>query len=378
MTRRRLAALAAMTAFAGVMLTACPKPNGYEAIRAFPQLSFGRMVALQPVPGDLDHALVVTQDGRIRRVNLANDAEPATVFLDISSRILPGAQTEEGLLGLAFAPDYAKSGKFYVYYTTSPWHNRVSRFTARGGEADADSEQVMLELPPKLAQNHNGGALAFGPDGYLYISVGDGVGGGDPPNHGQNTNTLFGKILRIDVSGETYTIPADNPFASGGGLPEIYAYGLRNPWRMNFDPKMGQLWAADAGQDRWEEVDRIVKGGNYGWNTMEGNHCYKPAVGCNASGMLPPRAEYSHEFGCVVVGGYVYRGEEMPELDGWYVYGDFCSGRVWAVDIASDAGAAIPLADSGAQIASFAEDKAGELYLLSFDNAVYKLVRKPG
>ncbi len=374
---RRFGLLAGMMLFAGVLLTGCPRPNGYTAVRVFPHLSYGHMVALEPLPGDQDHALLVTQDGVIRRVSLTNPAESSTIFLDIGARIVDNAHAEEGLLGLAFAPDYARSGRFFVHYTTNPRHNRVSRFTAHGIEADPESERVMLDLPPKGYENHNGGALAFGPDRNLYVGVGDAGGRGDPTGNGQNTNTLFGKVLRIDVSGNAYRIPADNPFAGGGGLPEIYAYGLRNPWRISFDAKTGQLWAGDAGQNQWEEVDRIVNGGNYGWNTLEGNHCFKPASGCDGSGKFPPRAEYSHEFGCVVIGGYVYRGKEMPELDGWYVYGDFCSGRVWAVDIASDSGAAIPLADSGAQIASFAQDKAGELYLLSFDNAVYKLVRKP-
>ena len=377
MSFMKIPVFASVLIAAGVLLAACPRPNGYRAVPAFPQLAFGHMLALEPVPGDLDHALLVTQDGVIHRANLADNSEPVTVFLDIASRVIPDPHAEEGLLGLAFAPDYASSGEFYVYYTTSPRHNRVSRFIAHGAQADPASEQVILELPPKGYENHNGGALAFGPDGYLYVAVGDAGGGGDPVNNGQNTSTLFGKILRIDVSGAGYAAPADSPFVRGGGLPEIYAYGLRNPWRMSFDAKTGQLWAGDAGQNLWEEVNRIVRGGNYGWSVMEGNHCLKPASGCDPSGMFAPRAEYSHDFGCAVVGGYVYRGGAMPELGGWYVYGDFCSGRVWAVDAASDSGAAIPLADTGKQIASFAQDRHGELYLITFDNAIYRLERKP-
>jgi glucose/arabinose dehydrogenase len=373
----KIPVFASVLVAASVLLAACPQPNGYRAAPVFPQLTFARMVALEPIPGDLDHALLVTQDGVIRRANLADEAEPVTVFLDIGSRVIPDPHTEEGLLGLAFAPDYATSGEVYVYYTASPRHNRVSRFIAQGAQADPASEHVILNLPSKRADNHNGGALAFGPDGYLYIAVGDGGDAGDPANNGQNTGTLFGKILRIDVSGTEYSVPADNAFARGGGLPEIYAYGLRNPWRITFDTKSGQLWAGDAGQARWEEVNRIVNGGNYGWRVMEGNHCFRPDSGCDPSGMFAPRAEYSHDFGCAVVGGYVYRGRAMPELDGWFVYGDFCSGRVWAVDAASDSGAAIPLADTGRQITSFAQDRHGELYLITFDNAIYRLERKP-
>jgi glucose/arabinose dehydrogenase len=360
-----------MVAAAGV-LTGCPAPNGYTALQAFPNIQLGGMVGLQPIPGDGSAALVLTQHGVIYRADLTDAGAAPTVFLDISGRLIASPDTEEGLLGLAYAPDYASSGTFYVYYTAGgPRHNRLSRFTARGAAADPASEQVVMELPEKRFSNHNGGALAFGPDGELYIGVGDaGIGV-------WNTYALFGKILRIDVSGGgTYRIPADNPFAGGGGRGEVYAYGFRNPWRINFDAVSGQLWAGDVGQNAWEEVDRIVAGANYGWNVMEGSHCYQPADGCDQSGLLPPRAEYSHEFGCAVTGGFVYRGAAMPELRGWYVYGDYCSGRVWAVDIASNDGAAIPLADTHASITSFAQDSAGELYLVTFNNKILKLVRQ--
>lgn len=373
--RPRLLTLAAMMVVSGVLLTACPKPNGYQGVKAFPQIAAGDAVGLQPVPGEPNIALVVRQGGVIERVDLADAGSQPTTFLDIRDRLIASPGEEEGLLGLAFAPDYATTGAFYVYYTRGdPEHNRISRFVAKNGKADPGTEHVVLDLPEKHFSNHNGGAMAFGPEGDLYVGVGDGGSGGDPNGNGQNTNTLFGKILRIDVSGDAYTIPPDNPFAHGGGAPEVYAYGLRNPWRISFDSKTGQLWAGDAGQDRWEEVDRIVAGGNYGWNVMEGNHCYKPD-NCTRTG-IAPRAEYGHDVGCVVIGGYVYRGTEMPELDGWYVYGDFCSGRVWAVDAGSDTGGAIPIADTGASISSFAQDANGELYMLTFDKGVLKLARK--
>jgi len=376
--RSRLSLLAGMVASAAVLLAGCPKPNGYTGVRAFPGIAPDALIALQPVPGDPARALLVLQQGLIQRVDLSQPDAPPADFLDIRDRVIPSPAEEEGLLGLAFAPDFTTSGTFYVYYTTdNPRHNRLSRFIAQGDRADPGSERVMLDLPPKRFSNHNGGALAFGPDGYLYIGVGDGGGGGDPDGNAQNTGSLFGKILRIDVSGETYAIPPDNPFSQGGGAPEVYAYGLRNPWRLSFDSKTGALWTADVGQNQWEEVDRIVRGGNYGWNVLEGNHCFQPSSGCGTAGLIAPRVEYSHEFGCAIIGGYVYRGQAMPELDGWYVYGDFCSGRVWAVNAESDSGAAIPIADTGASISSFALDASGELYLLTFDRGVLKLARKP-
>ena len=209
----------------------------------------------------------------------------------------------------------------------------------------------------------------------LYVGVGDGGSGGDPSGYGQRLDTLHGKILRLDVSGDAYTIPPDNPFVGRDARGEIYAYGLRNPWRINFDRETGQLWAGDVGQDQWEEVDRIVAGANYGWNTTEGLHCYL-APDCDAAGTLPPRVEYSHEFGCAIVGGFVYRGNEIPELRGYYIYADFCSGRVWGVDAGSDGGAAFPLADTGLPIASFAQDTSGELYVVTFAKEIAKLARK--
>ncbi|MBI5284706.1 MAG: PQQ-dependent sugar dehydrogenase [Chloroflexi bacterium] len=350
--------------------------DGYTAEPAFPHVDFAKMLGMQVVPGSANIALVVSQDGVIRRADLRDAASTPAVFLDIGDRLIRDPGMEEGLLGLAFAPDYASSGEFYVYYSAgSPRRAVLSRFVAQDDAADPASERVLLEIEEPYS-NHNGGSLAFGPDGYLYIGVGDGGAGGDPHGNGQNKDALLGKILRIDVSGEDYTVPADNPFARGGGRGEIWAYGLRNPWRLNFDPQTGALWAADVGQGDWEEIDRIVKGGNYGWNVMEGDHCFEPASGCHKAGLLPPRAEYGHDLGCSVTGGYVYRGPAMPELDGWYVYGDYCSGRVWAVNTADGASAPVQLANTGATITSFAQDAAGELYLVTFDQGIRKLTRK--
>ena len=265
---------------------------------------------------------------------------------------------------------------FYISYTVGgPMRNRISRFVAHGATADPGSEQVLLEINQPF-QNHDGGSLAFGPDGMLYAGIGDGGSAGDPAGYAQRFDSLHGKILRLDVSGAGYAIPPDNPFVGQDARGEIYALGLRNPWRINFDPATGELWAGDVGQDAWEEVDRIVAGGNYGWNVTEGFHCYLPAEGCDGSGLIPPRIEYSHEFGCAITGGFVYRGAAMPELAGWYVYGDYCSGRLWAVDTASADAPAIPIADSGRSITSFAQDKDGELYIVTSNKEIDRLVPK--
>lgn len=353
-----------------------PVAGAYAAQPAFPQLKFSQMLGLFVIPGDEDRALLLTKDGTIRRVSLADDTEAPTVFLDIRDRVIENPGQEEGLLGLAFAPDYSESQRFYIYYSAgSPRRQVISRLTSSGNTAVVGSEQVLLEIADPFA-NHNGGAMAFGPDGYLYVGEGDGGSQGDPDGNGQNTNVLLGKILRLDVSGDAYTIPPDNPFASGGGRGEIYAYGLRNPWRFAFDPATSELWVGDVGQNKWEEVDRVVKGGNYGWNTMEGNHCYKPADGCNTQGLMLPRAEYSHDEGCSITGGYVYRGSAMPELVGYYIYGDYCSGRVWALNTADDAAPPVQLVNTGKPVTSFALDRAGEIYLVTFDNEIDRLIRK--
>ena len=361
---------------AGLFLAGCPQPNSYTIQSAFPQLRFANMIGLQPIPGDADHALLLTQDGIVRRASLTDNAVTPTVFLDIRDRLIRGPGPEQGLLSLAFAPDYATSGRFFIYYTAGPpMVNTLSRFIARGDHADPGSERILLQINQPY-QNHNGGSLAFGPDGDLYVGIGDGGSAGDPSGYGQRLDTLHGKILRLDVSGDAYTIPPDNPLVGQDGRGEIFAYGLRNPWRINFDLVTGQLWAGDVGQDTWEEVDHIVAGGNYGWNRMEATHCFLPAEGCDTSGITLPRVEYSHEFGCAITGGFVYRGKAMPEIDGWYIYADYCSGRIWGIDTSSDHGAAIPLADTGRNITTFAQDPSGELYIVTFNNEIDKFVRR--
>jgi glucose/arabinose dehydrogenase len=371
----KLLSMGGLLCAAAIVFSACPKENNYAPFRVIPAANFNGMLAMQMIPGEVPYVAIATQDGLIYRANLLNPNEQPTHLLDLRDRIISNHGDEEGLLGLAFAPDFGTSRRFYVNYTAgSPRRNVIARYVA-SGPISSGSGQVILQINQPYA-NHNGGAIEFGPDGMLYITSGDGGDGGDPHGNGQNVNTLLGKILRIDVSGPGgYRIPADNPFARGGGAAEIWAWGFRNPWRMSFDKETGQLWAGDVGQRRWEEIDRVFPGANYGWNTLEGDECYnRPS--CNRNGLVPPRIVYPHDLGCSVTGGYVYRGNEWPELKGWYVYGDFCSGRVWALNANADTGGAVQLMDTDLAISSFAQDWNGELYLVTFNNAIYKLVRR--
>ena len=322
--------------------------------------------------------LVTEQSGRIWAFSLADpSAAPATEFLDLTDRV-SSRRSEEGLLGLALDPE--SEGHMYAYYSASgPRRSVVSRFTLAGDQSrvDPDNELVILEVEQPFA-NHNGGQLAFGPDGCLYIGLGDGGSAGDPLGSGQDTSTLLGSILRIDVSQATpeqpYAIPPDNPFASSGGRGEIWAYGLRNPWRFSFDRDTGELWAGDVGQNRWEEINLIQRGANYGWNRLEGSHCFS-IRNCDPTGTVPPVWEYSLDGQpCSVIGGYVYRGSAVPWLRGVYVYGDFCSGEVFGLRYAD--GAVVErqrLADTDLRIMSFAQDASGELYLLSQKSGIYRL-----
>jgi glucose/arabinose dehydrogenase len=301
------------------------------------------------------------------------------VFLDIRP-LVDDAGNEEGLLGLAFHPDFRNNGLFYVNYTaSSPDRTVIARYRVdpqQPGRADPASAREILSFEQSFS-NHNGGQLAFGPDGYLYIAVGDGGSGGDPLGHAQNRATLLGSLLRIDVDhpagGKPYGIPPENPYAGNtqGWREEIYAYGLRNPWRFSFDPPTGRLWAADVGQNAYEEIDLIVAGGNYGWNILEGNHCYLDAD-CDSAGLIPPVWEYDHSQGRSVTGGYVVRGSSR--LAGAYVYADYVSGRIWALRLDGQGGPSNELLlESGLNISSFGRDAKGELYLCSFDGRIYRL-----
>ncbi len=300
-------------------------------------------------------------------------------FLDIRDRVVDSGN-EQGLLGLAFHPDHAANGWFYVNYTGAGGATFISRFSLAGdpNRADPGSEKVILNFSQPFA-NHNGGDLAFGPDGTLYIATGDGGSAGDPQGNAQNLNTLLGKVLRIDVDGgDPYAIPADNPFA-GSGRPEIWDYGLRNPWRIAFDSLTGDLYIADVGQGAWEEVNFEPAGSgggfNYGWDFREGAH---PFEGVAPGGLTDPVAEYSHNFGCSVSGGVVVRSPTLQAWDGVYLYGDFCSGLVWGmIRDASAAWQTAVLFDTGLRITSFGVDAAGEVYLLHRGGAVFRLEPAP-
>lgn len=344
--------------------------------RVFSNLRFSRLTNLVQIG---EHFFVTEQKGRIISFLEDSEASGATVFLDIRERV-SDAGNEEGLLGLAFDPDFDSNGRFYAYYSAAqPRRSVVSRFLSGGSVADPDSELVILEVPQPFP-NHNGGQLAFGPDGMLYIALGDGGSGGDPQGNGQNSSTLLGSILRIDVSssgpGRRYDVPADNPFFGvTNAREEISAYGLRNPWRFSFDRQNGALWAGDVGQDSFEEVNLIRKGGNYGWNTLEGTHCFSPRTGCDPDGTELPVIEYSASRGCSVIGGFVYRGKAIPALGGVYLYGDYCSGEVRGFRFENDqATEDSQLVNSGLNITSFGEDSDGEIYALTEVGRIYRLI----
>lgn len=361
-------------------LMGSPDPMPLEAVKAFPNLKFQRPVELAYAEDGSNRLFVVEQQGVIRAFENRQDADEAAVFLDIRSAVLREGN-EEGLLGLAFHPNYKENGQFFVYYSTPPRTSIVSRFRVSKESperADPDSEEKLLQLEQPYA-NHNGGSIRFGPDGYLYIGLGDGGLANDPHYHGQNLETLLGSILRIGVDrreeGNKYAIPEDNPFVHRpDARGEIWAYGLRNTWRLGFDRKTGDLWTGDVGQDRFEEVNLIRKGGNYGWNVREGFHPFEPNGFAKPSDLIDPVAEYSREDGESVTGGIVYRGSELPGYEGAYFYGDYVSGHVWIVRM--DGGRVTEnrlVARTGLEIAAFAEDAAGRMYLCAFDGHIYHL-----
>ncbi len=322
---------------------------------------------------------ILEQDGRLRILQQGGLlVEP---FLDITERV-GRSGSEQGLLGLAFHPQYAQNGLFYVNYTDLNGDTVIARFQVDGQDANraqAGSEQPVLQIPQPYA-NHNGGHLAFGPDGYLYIGMGDGGSAGDPQENGQSLDTLLGKILRIDVdSGEPYAIPADNPFAAGGGRPEIWAYGLRNPWRFSFDRLTGDLYIADVGQNTWEEVNWLPAGeggANFGWNIFEASHPFRDGMPDGAQ-MMMPVAEYNHNEGCSVTGGYAWRSTLLPAWQGVYLYGDYCTGFVWGL-LRTQQGAwkNARLFEFSGTISSFGEDEQGQVYLVDHAGGVYLLVEK--
>ena len=356
---------------------------------AFAQLSFSQPVQLLQAPGDSSRWFVLEKAGIVRTFADDSNASSSSVFLDISARVNPAG--EGGLLGFAFHPNYPVTPEVIVSYTRtgSPLESVVSRFfsTDNGLTINSGTEEILFTVLQN-ATNHNGGDIAFGPDGSLYAAFGDGGGSGDPNENAQNTSNLKGAIIRVAVnSGPGFTIPFGNPFAAnavctqGSGAapcPEIYAWGLRNPWRMSFDDATGKLWAGDVGQGAWEEIDVITLGGNFGWNDREGAHCFDPATGC-LNTFVEPITEYDRSVGSSVTGGYVYRGSAIPDLVGWYVFGDFISGRILAIRENSATGTApVELFQSGRQVVSFGRGNDGELYYLDFaTGTIHQLIVAP-
>jgi len=354
----------------------------------FGNLTFNQPLALLQAPSDSARWFVVEKGGFVRAFANDQNVMSSSVFLDISSVI--NAAGEGGLLGMAFDPDFPTVPEVYVSFTRtgSPLVSYISRFSSldNGATLSSATEEIILTVD-QPDDNHNGGDIAFGPDGYLYAGFGDGGGGGDPDGNGQNTGTVMGAIVRVDVrGGSPYGIPAGNEFESnpvctgGSGLlpcPEIYAWGLRNPWRFSFDFVTSKLWVGDVGQGSWEEIDVIEAGGNYGWNVREGAHCFSPANGCENT-FIEPISEYDHDLGRSVTGGFVYRGSAISDMVGWYIFGDFGSGTVFGVPEDSVVGVTPEvLQETGLQIVSFGQSANGELYVLHFGGTIHQIADAP-
>ncbi len=372
-------------------VTVPPHATETAPVRSEPTAAMARVDAIPPsnsaqwtlIAGDFrrplalahagdDRLYVVEQEGVIWI--LENGERLAKPFLDLRQRVNDRAN-EQGLLDLAFHPDYALNGHFFINYTVENGATHISRFSlsADPQRADADSEMLLLKIDQPYG-NHNGGALAFGPDGHLYIGMGDGGSGGDPLGNGQRLDTLLGKILRVDVGEEPYAIPPDNPFAQGGGRAEIWASGLRNPWRIAFDPVSEDLYIADVGQNQWEEINFQAAGSpggdNYGWNLREGAH---PFAG-GAGSFIDPVAEYDHSMGCSVTGGETVRDPRLPGWSGVYLYGDYCSGRIWGLLPAGDGTWSIQLLyETDLKISAFGRDISGRVYLVDHRGGIFRL-----
>jgi len=352
--------------------------NEYSVAVAFPNLTFNFPVGIISACDGTNRLFVFEQQGTIRVFENSVNTATSKVFLDIADRVLFGG--EQGLLGLAFHPNYRNNGYFYVdYVADNPRRTIIARYTVNANDpdqADRNSELILLEVSQPFT-NHKGGQLELGPDGYLYIGLGDGGSSGDPFGNGQNRSALLGKILRIDVNspsaGRNYGIPVDNPFAGNilGYREEIYAYGFRNPWRFSFDSSTGTLWVADVGQSQREEIDIVEKGKNYGWNIMEGSLTYSSG---SQAGLELPVWEYGRDQGVAIIGGYIYRGSTSIGLTGAYIYGDYGSGKIWALTLS---GTGTPtntlLNDTSLAISSFGLDSNNELYICAFDGKIYKL-----
>ena len=368
-------------------------------VRAFPNLKFKRPLLLTHAGDGSDRVFVASQLGAIHVFPNDPEVTDTKIFLDLTDKTFyQDKEFETGVLGLAFHPQYKTNGQLFVFYSSSssPYTNVIARFRVSSDDpnrVDPQSEEILLAIE-KPFWNHNGGTIEFGPDGYLYIAVGDGGSGNDPFGNGQNLQTLLGKILRIDVDHTgtlmrvdplkpappkicPYAIPADNPFVGKRlqARPEIWAYGLRNVWRMAFDSQTGELWAGDVGQDLWEEIDIIVRGGNYGWNLREGKHEFGPDGALPRPELVEPIFEYPHSVGKSITGGLVYRGKAVPQLAGGYLYGDFVSGKLWALwyDAKSKRVTANrPILGNQMPVMSFGADQAGEAYFTLDTGQIYR------
>jgi len=344
--------------------------HGPIALQPLVTHQFSQPVFLVPSPDQTNRLFVIEQKGRMLIVK--GDTVLPTPFLDIGEKLSSG--NEQGFLGLAFHPRFSSNGRWFVNYTRAEDRATViAEYHVSSNPNQAEQKESVLLVIPQPYGNHNGGMIAFGPDHYLYIGMGDGGSGGDPKNYAQNRNELLGKFLRIDVDQPPpYGIPPDNPLVNSPGRPEIFAWGLRNPWRFSFDRETGHLWAADVGQNEWEEIDVIQKGKNYGWRLVEGTHCFNPETHCRqGQDTVDPVTEYAHSSGrCSVTGGYVYRGKKIPDLAGTYIFGDFCSGEIWGYR----EGQTRILLNTDLQISSFGEDRDGELYVVGYGGGIVRIV----
>lgn len=357
-------------------LASAAMPAGAVDLRYEPISDRGTVVDIRHAGDGSDRLFLVEQAGRVWM--LRDEQGPEQLFLDIRGRVRVGG--ERGLLSLAFAPDHASSGRFYTWYTNEDGDTVLSRFrvSADPDRGDENSEEILLTVPQPRS-NHNGGQLRFGPDGYLYLGIGDGGGAGDPFEAGQDLDTLLGSLIRIDVSTATgYAIPPDNPRVGRPGRDELWAWGLRNPWRMAFDDTTGDLYIADVGQNDYEEVNHLEAGEggqNFGWNRMEGEECFVP--GCDTTGLTLPVAGYSHAQGCSITGGVVYRGQAYPDLHGRFFYGDYCTGRIWGVSRNGAQFDSAFLDNSSFSILTFGSGEDGTVYLSAGGDGVYRLSDGP-
>jgi glucose/arabinose dehydrogenase len=361
---------------AGLTGTAAAAPPAI-AIQTF-VTGLSSPVAMENPRDGTERLFVLEQGGKIRIIQ-GGSLLPVP-FLNVTSIIESGG--EEGLLGLAFHPSYAQNGRFFIDYTrrvSGQLQTVIAEYHVSStdpNKADpASGIEILVQDQP--FDNHNGGQLAFGPDGFLYIAFGDGGSGGDPFGNGQDLGTVLGKVLRIDIdSGSPYVIPPDNPFVNDpNARGEIWAYGFRNPWKFSFDRGSRRLYVGDVGQDKFEEVDIVTKGSNYGWNVMEGFHCFEPPQGCDMTGLTLPIAEYSHSEGEAIIGGFVYRGSAIPGLRGVYVFGDYISGKIWGLKRSGGGWHRVLLLSTGRFLSGFGQDTAGEIYVLDYNNGVvYRIV----